>query len=110
MLGEYFPGTFTQWVADNVDHNVASIDGNNSLHGVGIIAISTPERDIPLVAKSRLIHRQQHIKRAKKLVAKINKSVKATEMLKKLSGIKLLGDCSTRWSSTFLLLERLLRV
>ena len=26
MLAEYFPGTFTQWVADNVDHNVASLD------------------------------------------------------------------------------------
>ena len=52
---------------------------------------------------------KEAIKRAKKLVAKINKSVKATEMLKILSGIKLLGDCPTRWSSTFLLLERLLR-
>ena len=48
---------------------------------------------------------KEAIKRAKKLVAKINKPVKATEMLKKLSGIKLLGDCPTRWRSTFLLLE-----
>ena len=53
---------------------------------------------------------KEAIKRAKKLVAKINKSVKATEVIKKLSGIKLLGDCPTRWSSTFLLLERLLQV
>ena len=30
LLAEYFPGTFTQWVADNVDHNVASLDGNGS--------------------------------------------------------------------------------
>ena len=52
---------------------------------------------------------KEAINRAKKLVAKINNSVKATEMLKILSGIKLLGDCPTRWSSTFLLLERLLR-
>ena len=58
LLMEYFPGTFTQWVADNVDHNVASLDGNNSLHGMGIIAISTPKNNEPLVAKSRLIHRQ----------------------------------------------------
>ena len=27
LLAEYFPGTFTQWVADNVDHNVATLDG-----------------------------------------------------------------------------------
>ena len=26
LLTEYFPGTFTQWVADNVDHNVASLE------------------------------------------------------------------------------------
>ena len=28
LLTEYFPGTFTQWVANNVDHNVATLDGN----------------------------------------------------------------------------------
>ena len=27
LITEYFPGTFTQWVADNVDHNVATLDG-----------------------------------------------------------------------------------
>ena len=43
-------------------------------------------------------------------MAKVNKSVKATEMLKKLSKVKLRGDCPTRWSSTFLLLERLVQV
>ena len=62
LLAEYFPGTFTQWVADNVDHNVASLDGNSSLHGMGIIAISTPKDNVPLCAKSRKISRQQRIK------------------------------------------------
>ena len=62
LLAEYFPGTFTQWVADNVDHNVASLDGNGSLHGMGIIAISTPKDNVPLCAKSRKISRQQRIK------------------------------------------------
>ena len=37
-----FPGQFTQWVGDNVDHNVASLDGRNSFHGMGLIAISMP--------------------------------------------------------------------
>ena len=50
------------------------------------------------------------LSKAKKLVAKVNKSVKATEMLRKLSRVKLRGDCPTRWSSTFLLLERLVKV
>ncbi len=30
LLSEYFPGTFTQWVGDNVDHNVLSLDGQGS--------------------------------------------------------------------------------
>ena len=42
LLSQYFPGTVTQWVADNVDHNVATLDGKGSLHFMGIIAISTP--------------------------------------------------------------------
>ena len=31
---------FAQWVADNVDHNTATLDGKNTLHGMGIIAAS----------------------------------------------------------------------
>ena len=42
LLVEYFPGTFTQWVADNIDHNVATLDGKDMLHGMGIIAVLTP--------------------------------------------------------------------
>jgi hypothetical protein len=34
--------SFTQWVGDNVDHNVASIDGRGSFHGMGLIAVSSP--------------------------------------------------------------------
>lgn len=50
---------------------------------------------------------RQAIKCSQKLVAKVNKSVKATEMLKS-SGVKLIGDCLTRWSSTFMMLKQLL--
>ena len=62
LLAEYFSSTFTQWVADNVDHNVASLDGSGSLHGMGIIAVSTPKDNVPLIAKSRVINRQQRVK------------------------------------------------
>ena len=31
-------GSFTQFVADNVDHNTATIDGHGTFHGMGIIA------------------------------------------------------------------------
>ena len=34
-------GSFSQWSADNVDHNVRSIDGKGSLHGMGIIISTT---------------------------------------------------------------------
>uniref|UniRef100_A0A0N7ZIF0 Uncharacterized protein n=1 Tax=Daphnia magna TaxID=35525 RepID=A0A0N7ZIF0_9CRUS len=50
------------------------------------------------------------IARAKKLVAKFNCSTKATPRLIELSKKKLVGDVSTRWSSTYLLLKRLLEL
>jgi len=62
LLAEYLPGAFTQWVADNVDHNVASLDGTGSLHGMGIIAVSTPRNNVPLYATSRVISRKPRVK------------------------------------------------
>ena len=35
------PGTFTQWVGDNVDHNVRTLDGTGTFHAMGIISAST---------------------------------------------------------------------
>jgi len=37
-------GQFVQYAADNVDHNVRTLDGNNTFHGMGMIAIVTPAR------------------------------------------------------------------
>lgn len=50
------------------------------------------------------------VKKAKKLVSKFNKSTKATEKLIGIAGKKLIGDCPTRWSTTFLLINRLLEI
>lgn len=33
---------FVQYAADNVDHNSRTLDGNNTFHGMGIIAVVTP--------------------------------------------------------------------
>ena len=44
------------------------------------------------------------------LVKKVNKSSKATERLVYLCRKKLISDCPTQWSSTFLMIERLLDV
>lgn len=37
------PQSFVQYVADNVDHNITTLDGKNTLHGMGIIGAFTPE-------------------------------------------------------------------
>ena len=35
-------GSFVQYIADNVDHNLRTLDGENTFHGMGIIAAITP--------------------------------------------------------------------
>ena len=62
LLTEYPQGTFTQWVADNVDHNIATLSGEGTFHGMGIIAVSTSKDKTYLVKKSRVISRQQRLK------------------------------------------------
>ena len=39
------PDTFVQYAADNVDHNICTLDGNNTFHGLGMIAGVTPSID-----------------------------------------------------------------
>ena len=48
-LGTEVPNSqsnFTQYVADNVDHNIRTLDGHNTFHGMGMIACSTPATHI----------------------------------------------------------------
>ena len=40
-------GRHIQYIADNVDHNVATIDGTGTFHGMGIIAAITPGTQAP---------------------------------------------------------------
>lgn len=37
-----FESQFVQYVADNVDHNIRTLDGNDTFHGMGMIAAITP--------------------------------------------------------------------
>ena len=55
-------------------------------------------------------HLKSTMTKAQKVVHKISKSVKATEMLIKMSRKKLVNACPTRWSSTFLMISWLLEV
>lgn len=50
------------------------------------------------------------LKQARKINSKVNSSTKATERLIQLCGKKLLKECRTRWSSTYLLLQRLIEL
>ena len=38
------PGQFSQFIADNFDHNVRTLDRANAFHGMGIIAVTSPGR------------------------------------------------------------------
>jgi len=52
-IQNFSANNFIQYSADNVDHNVRSIDGKGTFHGMGIIAMVTPgtksSRTIPRV-------------------------------------------------------------
>jgi len=47
---------FVQFAADNVDHNIRTLDGHNTFHGMGMIAMITPKitqsRQIPKIKVS----------------------------------------------------------
>lgn len=45
VLGEEVQG-MALFVADNVDHNILTLDGKGSFHGMGIIAAITPGKEI----------------------------------------------------------------
>ena len=64
-----------------------------------------------IVAKfDQVIQFKKVLKNAHAVVSKVNKSTRATEKLVALCNKKLITDCRTRWSSTYLLVERLLEV
>lgn len=41
-LPNSYPTSFTQFSGDNVDHNICTLNGVGSFHGMGIISMSTP--------------------------------------------------------------------
>ena len=61
VLREYLPGKFTQWMADNVDHNPMTLDGKGSLHAMGCVSSTIFERNVHI--------KLQPIKRQKRKLA-----------------------------------------
>ena len=41
LISMYFAGSFTQWSADNINHNVKTLDGKGSRHAVEIVCSTT---------------------------------------------------------------------
>ena len=46
FLCENLSGSFTQWSADNADHNLCTLDGKGTFHAMGIIASTTGANEI----------------------------------------------------------------
>ena len=63
LLTEYLPGNFIQrGGADNIDHNIVTLDGQGTFHGTGIIAISTPNTETSPATKLQVVRRQHYVK------------------------------------------------
>ncbi|KAF2886025.1 hypothetical protein ILUMI_20148 [Ignelater luminosus] len=52
------PGHFCWWIADNVDHNIATTDGHNTFHGRGIIMCkSGPLSEKPNILSEKKVNK-----------------------------------------------------
>ena len=52
MASSFPSGTFIQYVADNVDHNLCTFDGRGTFHGMGIVQASTNRNGIMMEIKA----------------------------------------------------------
>ncbi|KAJ8879447.1 hypothetical protein PR048_020055 [Dryococelus australis] len=64
------PGHFCQWVGDNIDHNIATIDGHNIFHGMGIIMCSTGSSKSIFLGHSKPIIRSNSPRKASEVLEK----------------------------------------
>jgi len=42
LMSNSYQSHFTQWSGDNMNHNLCTLDGQNTFHGMGIVSMSTP--------------------------------------------------------------------
>lgn len=47
FINAIFSSLFSQWSADNVDHNVCTINAKGTLHRMGLIVPTTPGSSLP---------------------------------------------------------------
>ena len=57
--GQNESNNFIQWVADNVDHNTATLTGQGIFHGMGIISIMQPGKSLNRISITCLKYKQK---------------------------------------------------
>lgn len=85
-------------------------DGINKCH---LVHLSCLAHSLQLVAKqvySSTDHFEDVLKKARNVVSSIRKSSVMTQKLLQKCGKTVISDCTTRWNSTYYLVERLLEV
>ena len=53
------------FAGDNVDHNIISLDGKGTFHGMGMIAAVTPKQNTMLIIPRRSILELNHAEKSK---------------------------------------------
>ena len=115
----------------NCESDVEDSDSDDTLHDVDMLVINFEENEIDHKLAFQSLKRvrcfahtlqlvlqkfdevtefKALIKCAHQVVRKVNSSKKATEKLIASCGKKLIPDCPTRWSSTYLMIDHLLAV
>ena len=61
---------FVQYAADNVDHNLCTLDGNGTFHGMGMIAAITPATHSMTVMKKKKTVTVKYSKKIKRFLSK----------------------------------------
>ena len=110
--GEEPVAEYTLQVDENQSGNYVECEMQHEIAFAGYQHVSCFVHTLQLVVHTydKSLHLKTTMGKAHKLVNKINKSVKATEKLIKMSRKKLVSACPTRWSSTFLMISRLLEI
>ena len=69
------PGTFTQYIADNIDHNLHALDRKETFYGMCIIQTSTNK--VGLQIETKVIKRQllQHVDEVTKKTGDLSSTV-----------------------------------
>ena len=99
-------GSFIQYVADNVDHNICTLDGHGTFHGMGIIAAITPN-----ISSKRKIENVNvtaaDINKVAGINIKYHKAVKSSTLIRyvipeQLSGLFVKSNLDLLWKCSIL--------